>query len=482
MRTPATCGIYEPTSELTPWSAPESGPPATPIDEFAISSGPNGGACAHNPSEEENKPRFLAGTEAPQGGTYSPLSVRLVREDGSQEVKEIETTLPAGLTGKLAGIPYCPQAQIEAARHNTGAAEQASPSCPAGSEVGTVSVGAGAGPDPYYVSGHVYLAGPYQGAPLSLAIITPALAGPFDLGTVVVQAALHVNPETTQIQVTSGPIPTILEGIPLDLRSITLKANRPNFTLNPTSCDAMSFSGAETSVLDQIAPLSQRFQVANCAGLPFGPKLATRLTGSTKHTGYPLSPYRPHLPKGRPHANVARVTATLPHSEFLANGHIKSPCTLAQFAAGKAPGEGRPPGSDIGFAKVETPLLEKPLEGPVYLRTAPGRHIPDIVAALNGQIDITLVGLSKVFRGGSAPPSKPSPTPRLQVHLDSRWRQQGPAQTSLGGGLCSATEHVAVDDRPERQGDRHSAPRRHFLQEEGQEAPQEGKGLGDERR
>ena len=219
--------------------------------------------------------------------------MRLVREDGSQEVKEIETTLPAGLTGKLTGIPYCPQAEIEAARHNTGTAEQASPSCPAASEVGTVDVGAGAGPDPYYVAGHAYLAGPYEGAPLSLAIITPALAGPFDLGIVVVQAALHVNPETTQIQVTSGPIPTILDGIPLDLRSITLKANRPNFTLNPTSCNEMSFSGAETSVLDQIAPLSQRFQVANCAGLPFSPKLALKPHRLHQAHRQPLSHTRP---------------------------------------------------------------------------------------------------------------------------------------------------------------------------------------------
>ncbi len=436
LRTPATCGTYETTSQLTPWSAPESGPPATPSDEFAISSGPNGGACAHNLSEEENKPRFLAGTEAPQGGTYSPLSVRLVREDGSQEVKEIEATLPAGLTGKLAGIPYCPQAEIEAARHTTGAAEQASPSCPAGSEVGTVSVGAGAGPDPYYVSGHAYLAGPYQGAPLSLVIITPALAGPFDLGDVVVQAALHVNPETTQIQVTSGPIPTILEGIPLDLRSITLNANRSNFTLNPTSCDEMSFSGAETSVLDQIAPLSQRFQVANCAGLPFSPKLALKLSGSTKHTGNPALTATLTAKPGE--ANLSSAQVTLPPSEFLDNAHIKDPCLRGQFAAGTCPA-----GSLLGHATAKTPLLEKPLEGPVYLVTGYGHLLPDVVADLGGQIQVVLNGTVTSIHGGITNTFEAVPdAPISEFTLELSGGAKGLLENSKN--LCTTTNLATV--------------------------------------
>ncbi len=216
LRTPAVCGAYETTSELTPFSAPESGPAATPSSEFETTSGPTGGECAFSEADLPDAPRFHAGTETPQAGIYSPFALKLVRDDGTQEVSGLETTLPKGLVGRLAGTSYCPEASIAAAEAKTGKEEQSSPSCPASSEVGTVDVGAGAGPTPLNVPGHVYLAGPYKGAPLSMAIITPAVAGPFDLGTVVVRAALHVDPETTQIHAVSDPIPTILEGIPLD--------------------------------------------------------------------------------------------------------------------------------------------------------------------------------------------------------------------------------------------------------------------------
>jgi hypothetical protein len=386
LRTPATCGSYTSTSQLTPWSAPDSGPPAKPTDSFQISSGSNGGSCPRTASEEENKPRFHAGTEAPQGGVYSPFSLRLVREDGSQELKSLETTLPPGLIGRLAGIHYCSDAQIAAARQRSGIAEKASPSCPVASEVGTVDVAAGAGPTPINVSGHAYLAGPYKGAPLSLAIITPAVAGPFDLGTVAVRAALYVNPETTQVRAVSDPIPTILQGIPLDLRSVTLEANRPKFTRNPTSCNEFFFTGSALSVLNASTPLSQRFQVANCAALPFKPKLKISLKGGTKRNQNPA--LKAVITEGvAGEANVAHASVALPHSEFLANEHIGTVCTRPQLAAERCPA-----GSIYGFAKAETPLLEKPLEGPVYLGTGYGHNLPDLVADLKGQINVILHG------------------------------------------------------------------------------------------
>ncbi len=260
LRTPAICGTYTTTSVLTPYSAPESGPPATPSDSFAI-----GGPCSHSAGEEPNAPRFHVGTESPQAGAFSRLGLKLVREDGSQELKGLEATLPPGLVGKLAGVAECSDAQIAAAEQKSGQAEKASPSCPAASEVGTVDVGAGAGPDPYYVQGKAYLAGPYKGAPLSLAIITPAVAGPFDLGDVVVRSALLVNPETAQITAKSDPIPTILQGIPLDVRSVTVKTSRPNFTLNPTSCNELSFTGSALSALNAAAPLSHSSRSSPCA-------------------------------------------------------------------------------------------------------------------------------------------------------------------------------------------------------------------------
>jgi hypothetical protein len=386
LRTPATCGAYQTTSVLTPFSAPESGPPATPSTSFHTEAAAHEGeACPTSAGGQPNAPLLHAGTETPQAGIYSPLSLKLVREDGSQEVTSIDTTLPPGLVGKLAGIPYCSEAAIAAAATKRGQAEKAAPSCPAASEVGTVDVGAGAGPTPINVSGHAYLAGPYKGAPISLAIITPALAGPFDLGTVVVRAALYVNPETTQIHAVSDPIPTILEGIPLDLRSVTLKASRPNFTLNPTDCTESAFTGSALSVLDVSAPLADRFQVGGCPALAFKPSLALNLKGGTKRRGHPAITAVLKMPSGG--ANIASTEVALPPSEILDNAHIQSPCTRVEFAAG-----GCPAGSVLGSARAITPLLDQPLEGPVYLMTGFGHTLPDLVADLHGQIHVAVDG------------------------------------------------------------------------------------------
>ena len=393
LRTPAVCGSYQTTSSLTPFSAPESGPPATPASSFETSAAENGGPCPSSAGQEPNAPRFIAGSETPQAGIYSPFSLKLVRQDGEQEIKGLDTTLPEGLVGKLAGIPYCPDAAIAAASNKTGTEEQASPSCPASSEVGTVEVGAGAGPTPLNVPGHVYLSGPYKGAPISLTIITPAVAGPFDLGTVVVRAALYVNPETTQIHAVSDPIPTILEGIPLDVRSVTLKMARPKFTLNPTSCEESHFIGSATSILGTSSPLEQRFQLGGCSALAFKPKLALRLSGHLKRRGHPALTSVLTMPPGG--ANIASAVVALPPTEILDNAHIKSPCTRVEFAA-----DACPPGSVLGSATAITPLLDKPLEGPVYLMTGFGHKLPDLLVDLGGQIQITLDGKVDTTKAG----------------------------------------------------------------------------------
>jgi hypothetical protein len=390
LRTPAVCDTYRTTTSLTPFSAPESGPPAQPQATFKTDN--NGGPCPSSAGAEPNAPRFVVGTETPQAGIYSPLSLRLVRDDGSQEITGIDTTLPPGLTGRLAGIPYCSDAAIATAAGRTGSSEKANPSCPATSEVGTVDIGAGAGPTPTYVAGHAYLAGPYKGAPISLAIITPAVAGPFDLGTVVVRTALYVNPETTQIHAVSDAIPTILEGIPLDVRSITLKMARPNFTLNPTSCEESAFTGSALSVLNVAAPLSERFQVGGCPALAFKPKLSLSLKGGTKRAKNPALTAVLKMPPGG--ANIAAAQVTLPHSEFLDQGHIKTICTNVQFNANQCPAA-----SVYGHARAITPLLDQPLEGPVYLRSS-SHELPDLVADLNGQLQVVLVGRIDSIKGG----------------------------------------------------------------------------------
>jgi hypothetical protein len=385
LRTPSVCGTYKVTSNLTPWSAPESGPPATPAGTFKITQG-----CAESADTEPNKPAFSAGTITPVAGAYSPFVLKLAREDGSQEFKGLNVALPPGLIGKLAGVQECPEADIAAARarehEGGGVQEQTSPSCPASSEVGTVTVGAGAGLTPYYATGHAYLAGPYKGAPLSLAIITPAVAGPYDLGTVVVRNALEVNPETTQITAVSDEIPHILGGIPLDIRSIALSMNRPNFTLNPTSCEKKSITGTATSVLGQAAPLTNPFQVGGCKALGFHPNLALSLKGGTKRHTFPALKAVLTYPKGN-YANIAKTQVTLPHSSFLEQGHIKTVCTRPQLASQTCPAA-----SVYGKATAVTPLLDKPLSGPVYLGVGFGNKLPDLVAELNGQIRVLLDG------------------------------------------------------------------------------------------
>ena len=387
LRTPLSCAnpATNPPSPHTtfadflPWSFPEGAEVLT-SDSFTLSGAPGGGPCAQSPAAAPHSPRLSAGTVNPQAGAYTPFVLKLSREDGSQEINGFEATLAPGLSGKLAGIATCSEAEIAAARARgepeEGALERASPSCPAASQLGVVNAAAGAGITPFQVQGRVYLAPPYKGAPLSFVVITPAVAGPFDLGTVVVRAAAYLDPKTAQVRAVSDPLPQILEGIPLDLRSATVSMNRSQFTLNPTSCDPMSIEALATSVFGQAASLADRFQVGGCAALPFKPKLALRLLGGTRRGAHPK--FRAIL-TGRPgDANIARATISLPRSEFVDQSHIRTVCTRVQFAA-----EQCPPGSIYGEVKASTPLLEETLEGPVYLRSS-DNVLPDAVAVLRG--------------------------------------------------------------------------------------------------
>jgi len=390
---PSACGTYTTTATLTPWSGTA---PVVGSSSFTVNSGPGGAACPTNGFG----PRFSAGSVDPRGGQYSPFVVNLSREDGTQRLTGIDVSLPNGLLANLTGIPYCADAVIAAIPTGvgSGAGQVANPSCPAASQIGTASVQTGTGPSPYFVdTGKVYLAGPYKGAPLSLAVVAPALAGPFDIGNVVVRAALRVNPETAQIEAISDPIPTILGGIPLNLRDLRLAIDRPRFTINPTNCAETAVRGTIAGSGGAAVPVSNRFQVGGCANLGFKPRLALRLKGGTKRNSYPALTatvgYRPG------DANLARVSVTLPRSEFLAQNHLSTICTRAQFAAGPVPGAACPKGSIYGFARASTPLLGEPLAGPVYLRSS-SHQLPDLAVALRGQIDIVITGRIDSFRKG----------------------------------------------------------------------------------
>lgn len=366
LRTPAACGTHTATASFSPWSG---GAAANLQSSFQIDQGCGGGF----------DPKLAAGTQNPLAAATSPFVLRVTREDGSQELGGLKVALPPGLTGYLKGIPYCPDAALAAVSGalGTGRAQEAAPSCPPASLLGTVTVGAGAGPNPFYTSSaRAYLAGPYKGAPASLAVIAPAVAGPFDLGSVVVRNALQVDPTTAQIMVISDPLPSILHGIPLDLRDVRVNIDRDHFTLNPTNCDPMAIAATVTSTQGASAAPSVPFQAAGCDRLGFKPRLSLRLKGGTKRSQYPALTVV-MLPRPGD-ANAARIQVALPHSEFLAQNHIRTICTRVQFAA-----ESCPRGSVYGKVSAISPILDYPLQGKVYLRSS-DNPLPDMVLALRG--------------------------------------------------------------------------------------------------
>jgi hypothetical protein len=385
LATPPTCGSFTTQASLVPWSGQT---PATTSDGFTIDQAPEAG-CPTSVGAQPFNLGLEAGTANPVAGASSPFTFRVTRPDGAQTIDHIDLTTPPGFSAYLAGVPYCPESGIAQAegrnRPGDGRLEEAQPSCPAASQVGTTTIGAGAGPNPYYVSGKVYLAGPYKGAPLSLVFVVPAVAGPFDLGVQVVRTALQVNPETAAITAQSDAIPTILQGIPLRIRDIRVSIDRPHFALNPTSCDALAVGGQVYGSGGGVANLSNRFQVGGCPALPFHPKLKLRLTGSTTRTGHPALKAVVTAKPGE--ANISRVQVNLPHGEFLDQGNLNKTCTKPVLLAGDCPAS-----TVYGHVRAWTPLLERPLEGYVYLVGGYGYKLPALVAELNGQVKILLVG------------------------------------------------------------------------------------------
>lgn len=391
LATPEVCGSYETKGTWTPWSAPESGPAAQTTDGFTVSS-----KCASSPGARPFAPTLEAGTTDPVAGSYSPLTIKVGRKDGEQELSRFEFSLPPGLSGKLAGIPYCSEAAIASAASRTGKEEVASSSCPAASRLGKVDTAAGVGSEPFHVGGSVYLAGPYKGAPVSTVVITPAVAGPFDLGNVVVRAPVYVDPTTARLTVKSDPIPTILQGLPLKVRSVAIAIDRSGFTINPTSCEEMSIGASIQSSDGATAIPSNRFQVGNCDALKFKPKLKLSLKGGTKRNANPALTATLTNPPGQ--ANIGRVSVALPRSEFLDQAHIRTICTRVQFAA-----EQCPKGSIYGRAEAFSPLLDAKLTGPAYLRSS-DNELPDLVIALRAPdyqpVRIELAGRIDSVNGG----------------------------------------------------------------------------------
>ncbi|MGV1049928.1 MAG: hypothetical protein ACOYD4_15555 [Solirubrobacterales bacterium] len=398
LTSPPTCGPNLTTGQMTPWSGSAD---ASVADKgFTLTKAPGGAPCAKTMAERPFAPGFDAAPNSDDALAFTPFTAHLTRPQGQQELKGVDVHLPPGATAKLAGVPYCPPADIAAAGDRAGAAERKNSSCPDASQVGVATIQAGTGGTPLQIGGDVFLAGPYRGAPVSLAVITPALAGPFDLGTVVVRVPLKVDPETAQIN-PDVEIPDVFGGAKLDIRSIFVNVNRKEFTLNGTNCAQHATAGnllgggadPTNPAAFAAAKVSSPVQLSGCKALKFRPKLKLRLFGATHRNQHPR--LRAALKARAGDANIARASVGLPHAIFLDQASLGTVCTRPQFAADQCPKR-----SIYGKARAFTPLLGKPLEGPVVLRSNPAHTLPDMVAHLEGQVDIDLVGVIDSFKGG----------------------------------------------------------------------------------
>jgi hypothetical protein len=378
LSSPQACGDATTTSELVPWSAPYT-LTATPSSVFKVEGCPGVSPFA---------PGFFAGTTVPIADGFTPLSLTFSRHDGEQDLAGVSVTMPPGVTGMIANVVRCREPEA-----NTG-------TCSEASRIGTANVAAGAGSQPLWLAGRVYLTGPYKGAPFGLSVVVPAKAGPFDLGNVVVRSTVRVDPKTAAITVTSDPLPQIRDGVPFRLKTIGVTVDRPEFMFNPTNCSQMHVTGTVSgampdSSLGATAQVSSPFAVAGCKSLPFTPKF-TVLTHakSTKANGAYL---HVKVTSGPGQANIAKVKVELPKQLPSRLTTLQKACPDGTFNASPA---SCPVASLVGMATAVTPVLKNPLTGPAYLVSHAGAAFPDLVIVLQGEgITLDLVGNTDIKKG-----------------------------------------------------------------------------------
>ncbi len=381
LATPQSCGTFTSTADLTPWSSPIT-PDATPTSQFNVDWDGNGEAC---PSVMPFAPSFSAGTSNPNAGQLSPLTVTFNREDREQDFSQIKVVTPPGLLGSLSTVPLCGEPQADLG------------TCSAASQIGSMTVAAGPGSHPYYQKGMVYLTGPYKGAPFGLSIVVPTHAGPFDLGNVVVRATIVVDRHTTALSVTTDPLPQILDGIPLRLRTTNVTIDRPGFIFNPTDCAqlhiAATISGSQGAVREESTP----FAVSGCAGLPFGPKFSVATSGKTSKANGASLDAKLVFPSG-PQSNISRVKVELPKQLPSRLTTLQKACPDSTFNVNPA---ACPAGSAIGAVQAVTPILPVKLRGPVYFVSHGGAAFPNLVAVLQGYgVRVDLIGETFISKKG----------------------------------------------------------------------------------
>jgi hypothetical protein len=392
--TPDDCGSFQTTSDLEPWSAPDSGPNALPFGAFPITTG-----CVSGFS-----PAFTASDTNLQAGAYSPFVASFSREDTDQELGGLSVDLPPGLVANLSGVALCGEAQANAG------------TCPEASQIGTVLAESGPGPNPLANTGKAYLTGPYNGGSFGMSVVVPAVAGPFNFGNVVVRQSLRIDPSTAQVSVVSNPFPTILnpkttnskgevedDGIPIRLRRVQVRIERPGgqgFTFNPTNCNKLQVGGTITSTQSETKALERPFQVTNCASLKFTPKFSVSTSGKTsKADGASLKVLLSYPSNAiGTQANIHFVKVDLPKQLPSRLTTLQQACTAKQFEAN--PG-GCPAASVVGHAKAITPILPVPLEGPVYFVSHGGEAFPSLIVVLQGYgVSVDLVGTTFISKAG----------------------------------------------------------------------------------
>ncbi len=423
LSTPSQCGTYTVTSQLTPWSAPQSGPPATPSSSFEINQG------CHGP---EFSPSFTAGTVNNRAGGYSPITTTFRREDGEEELGRVQVQLPPGLLGNVASVPLCGEPQASVGE------------CEASSQIGETTAGVGAGPNQFYVSGKVYLTGPYEGAPYGLSIAVPAIAGPFNLDReghpIVVRAALTINPTTAAATVTTDPLPQIIQGVPLQIRTVNVTINRQGFVFNPTNCAPLSIDGhATSSPLGQNTTLSSPFQAADCAALAFKPSVKVSTSGHTSRANGASLDFKltyPKTPFGS-QANIASAKVELPKQLPSRLTTLQKACIAATFEKDPA---ACPAASVIGIVRATTPILPGTLTGPAYFVSHGGEAFPDLEMVLQGDgVRVNLVGSTFISKKGITSTTLKTvpdvPVGSFEVYLpEGRY-----SALAANGNLCKST-------------------------------------------
>jgi hypothetical protein len=427
---PQTCGTFTTTTDLMPWSTSGVGglsgseaiagtPDATPSSSFNVDWNGAGGAC---PATMPFSPSFSAGSQTPAAGASSPFAVTVGREDREQDIAAVTVTTPPGLLGEVSQVPRCPEAQANAG------------TCDPESQVGTTTVGAGPGPHPFYLGGRVYLTGPYKGQPFGLSIVTPAVAGPFNLGTVVVRASIAVNPSTGALTVVSDPLPQYVDGVQLRLRRINVEVNRPGFMLNPTSCAQQAVGATITAAQGASSTISTPFEVGGCASLPFSPSFSASTQAKTsKANGASLTITVKSAPG---QANIGKVDVQLPKAlPARLIPTLQNACTEAQFNTNPA---GCPADSFVGTATAVTPILNAPLSGPAILVSHGGAAFPDLEFLLQGENGVEIVLDGKTDIKGGITYSKFESVPDAPISSFVTTLPEGPHSilAAPSGNLC----------------------------------------------